>query len=222
MPARIIKKNHLSLTGYFPSLKNDRSMAYESAIERDFYLTLEFDPTVEDYQEQPFKIETLIDGKKRNYFPDCLINYRPEANRRPLLVEVKSERELQDKEKRKKLETKLAVFREFADENDMDFKLVTDRELREIYNLDGLKFIYNFRNEPPHLDKFKPVVLRVLKSNPLKISDLLKELSLSSEEQLQVVPVIWHLVCKQEIKTDFTRPINNNCLLEVNNGKIEL
>jgi len=197
-------------------------MAYESAIERDFYLTLEFDPTVEDYQEQPFKIETLIDGKKRNYFPDCLINYKPEINRKPLLVEIKSERELQNKEKRKKLETKLAVFKDFAEQHDMDFKLITDKELREQYNLDGLKFIYNFRNEPPHLDKFKPVILGLLRQNPLKISDLLKELSLSSNEQLQIIPVIWHLICKQEIKTDFTRPINNSCLLEINDGKIEL
>ena len=48
-PQRQIKKNYRSITGHFPSIKNNRSVAYESKLEKAFFLTLEFDDTVESY-----------------------------------------------------------------------------------------------------------------------------------------------------------------------------
>ena len=56
MPVRKIPKNYRSVTGTFPSYKNKRNIFYESLLERDFYLLLEFNDDVDSYEEQPFKI----------------------------------------------------------------------------------------------------------------------------------------------------------------------
>ena len=56
MPVRKIPKNYRSVTGTFPSYKNKRNIFYESLLERDFYLLLEFNDDVISYEEQPFRI----------------------------------------------------------------------------------------------------------------------------------------------------------------------
>ncbi|MFY4842169.1 TnsA endonuclease N-terminal domain-containing protein [Aliarcobacter butzleri] len=75
MSLRKIKKSHISVTGYFSSYKNKRQINFESKLEHDFYLLLEFDKTVKSYQEQPFKVYYTYQDKKRRYIPDTLVNY---------------------------------------------------------------------------------------------------------------------------------------------------
>jgi hypothetical protein len=67
MPVRKIPKNYRSVTGRFPSLKNNRSVAFESTLERDFYLSLEFDEGVESYEEQPLTISGDHNGRAISY-----------------------------------------------------------------------------------------------------------------------------------------------------------
>ena len=46
MNVRKIKKSHISVAGYFSSYKNKRQINFESKLEHDFYLLLEFDEQV--------------------------------------------------------------------------------------------------------------------------------------------------------------------------------
>jgi hypothetical protein len=48
-PQRKILKNYRSVTGHFPSIKNNRSVAFESLLEKTYFLTLEFDNSVKSY-----------------------------------------------------------------------------------------------------------------------------------------------------------------------------
>jgi len=66
MSTRSIKKSYISVTGYFSSYKNKRQINFESKLEHDFYLLLEFDRTVTSYQEQPFKIYYIYQEKKED------------------------------------------------------------------------------------------------------------------------------------------------------------
>ena len=75
MLMRKIRKSHISVTGYFSSYKNKRQINFESKLEHDFYLLLEFDETIKSYQEQPFKVYYIFQDKKRRYTPDTLVNY---------------------------------------------------------------------------------------------------------------------------------------------------
>lgn len=51
MLIRNIKKSHISVNGYFSSYKNNRQINFESKLEHDFCLSLEFDSTIVSYQE---------------------------------------------------------------------------------------------------------------------------------------------------------------------------
>ena len=79
MPVRKIPKTYRSISGRFPSVLNSRLIGYESKLERDFFVTLEFDRTILRYEEQPVRITGVVGGKKISYVPDCLIQYLDET-----------------------------------------------------------------------------------------------------------------------------------------------
>ena len=60
MPVRQIPPQFRSLTGRFASGKVRRAVAFESSLERDLELLLEFDPRVLEFEEQ------LVDGLKED------------------------------------------------------------------------------------------------------------------------------------------------------------
>ena len=64
MGVRKIKKSYISSTGHFKSYKNDKLIEYESILERDFYMTLEFDNEVLSYLNL---INTFIDSPTQIY-----------------------------------------------------------------------------------------------------------------------------------------------------------
>ena len=45
-PQRKIKKNYRSVTGHFPSLKNGKSIGFESLLEKSYFLSLEFNDDI--------------------------------------------------------------------------------------------------------------------------------------------------------------------------------
>ena len=90
---RKIKKNYRSITGHFPSVKNNKSIGFESKLEKALFLVLEFDDTVLSYQEQP-QIEIFFNGKIRMYSADCYIKRVENSNLNDTLVEAKYIEEL--------------------------------------------------------------------------------------------------------------------------------
>jgi hypothetical protein len=73
MAVRKIPKNYNYVTGGFASHKRTSMAGYESPLEHEYMLLLEFGPEVETFEEQPiriwFKGET---GRKKPYVPDVL------------------------------------------------------------------------------------------------------------------------------------------------------
>ena len=81
---RKIKKNYRSITGHFPSIKNNTSMGFESQLEKAHFLSLEFDNEVISYQEQP-QIEICINDKDKIYSADCYIKRSQNSNKKSKL-----------------------------------------------------------------------------------------------------------------------------------------
>jgi hypothetical protein len=80
LSVRNIPKNYRNVTGVLASSKSEGAAMFESTLERDFLMLLDFDPHVEFYDVQPVKIEWLDDmGKHRSYTPDVLVHYRRDA-----------------------------------------------------------------------------------------------------------------------------------------------
>jgi len=127
LPKRKLKKTFRSVTGYFPSIKNQRSMAFESLLEKWHFLSLEFDSSVKTYLEQPVKIEYEVAGKQYTYHPDCLIEYNDGKKR---LIEVKYTTDLE--ENTTELERKFNAGREYASNNSMAFDIFTEKDITPI------------------------------------------------------------------------------------------
>ena len=70
---RIVTRSGGGFRGKFPSRKLGRMVHYQSLLERDAILHLEYHPAVLKYQEQPSR-ETYYDAQNnaRSYFPDFL------------------------------------------------------------------------------------------------------------------------------------------------------
>lgn len=67
MPVRKIPKNYRFLTGVFGGTKNVGKASFESPLERDLQILLEFDPDILEYEAQPVLIPRT-DGKGRARF----------------------------------------------------------------------------------------------------------------------------------------------------------
>ena len=93
MPVRKIPKNYLSVTGSFASQKNGQMGSFESLLEKEYMLLLDFDDSVESFEEQPVTIP--VPGVTKGYTPDFLVHYYADPTageiRKPLLTEVKPE-----------------------------------------------------------------------------------------------------------------------------------
>ncbi len=77
MAVRKIPKNYLFVTGGFSSQKSESISGFESLLEKDYLLLLDFDDSVESFEVQPVKIP--VTGVRNGYVPDVLVKYHPNA-----------------------------------------------------------------------------------------------------------------------------------------------
>jgi len=82
IPNRGAKKNICK----FFSVKMNKRLWSESLAEEDYKYLLDFDSQVDSFEEQPFRIRYVLDGKTRYYTPDLLV-LRKDGRR--LVVEIK-------------------------------------------------------------------------------------------------------------------------------------
>jgi TnsA-like endonuclease N terminal/TnsA endonuclease C terminal len=210
MPVRKIPKSYCSVTGLVASSKNNRMSAFESTLERDLMLLLEFDFNVLEYEEQPVKIEYEDNnGKLHSYIPDLLITYRrdiaPAKWKKHVLAEVKYRQNLFADWKI--LKPKFKAARAYAKSKGWDFRIFTDKEIRTHY-LTNAKFLLPYRSLP--LDqRMIEIILsaldRVVETDP---ESLLLACSMDLMEQAQFIPMIWRLICAGMIGIDLDLPLN--------------
>ena len=147
-PARKVPRRHNGVSGKHPSVKNQKVLRYESTLERDFMLSLEFDLEVDSFVEQPLtiyyhKVQDNEQAIRRNlrYTPDLVIYYYPHLGRRPAICEVKPERLLiknADEYLPKFMAAEL-----FCTEHGFDFLKVTEKSV-------PAEFVSNINDLYPH------------------------------------------------------------------------
>lgn len=201
MPVRKIPKNHIHVTGGFSSRKSTRLTGYESPLEREYMLLLEFDPDVERFEEQPVRI-WFRNAKNRRipYVPDILIHY---YDKRPAkLVEVKATSDLERNADRYAL--KFDAAKEYAAERGWVFQIVMDTEIRGPY-LENLKFLREYREVVPDPELLLRATAEVAKtSRGMSIDALLDCLAPTESQKLLVLPAIFHLVVLGRLKVDLS------------------
>lgn len=73
-PVRELRTSRRCLTGRV-SLSSGRTASFESSLERDWLIALDFDPAIRLVREQPFSIQYDFEGKLRRYTPDVLAEF---------------------------------------------------------------------------------------------------------------------------------------------------
>ncbi len=209
---RKIKKNYRSITGHFPSIKNNTSMGFESKLEKAHFLSLEFDNEVISYQEQP-QIEIYINGNNKIYSADCYIKRAKTSLKKDSIVEVKYTNEI---EKRKDyFVKKFESAKTSVNQLNLDFEVYTERIHSEIY-LDNLDFLYRYRLQPI-VNKYEDQILKMVdKNNKISAFDLANLISENPIEYGLISNCIWDLVCKEKLKTNLElAKITMNSLVEL-------
>ncbi|BAK71730.1 TnsA endonuclease N-terminal domain-containing protein [Aliarcobacter butzleri] len=209
---RKIKKNYRSITGHFPSIKNNTSIGFESKLEKAHFLTLEFDNEVISYKEQP-QIEIFFNGKNQIYSADCYIKRVQNSSKKDSIVEVKYTNEI---EKRKDyFEKKFESAKVSSNKLNLDFEVYTEKNHSEIY-LDNLDFLYRYKLYPIE-NKYEDQILKLVnKKRKISAFDLANLVSENPIEYGLISNCIWDLVCKEKLKTNLElSTITMNSLVEL-------
>jgi len=191
---------------------------FESLLEKEYMLLLDFDDNVESFEEQPVTIP--VPGVVRGYTPDVLVRFRadPATNqtRPPLLTEIKHSDDL--KKNADKYAPKFAAATQYVIVRGWEFGLTTERDIRTP-RLANLKFLREYRNIAP-AEEDRALVLRLMEEadGTSSLQDLLKQLAAGDEEQLYWLPVIWNLVLMRRLITDLDVAIDNSVILHFPEG----
>ncbi|WP_070267943.1 heteromeric transposase endonuclease subunit TnsA [Duganella sp. HH101] len=213
MPVRKIPKNYLVVTGSFAGRKNREPNAFESLLEKEYMLLLDFDNSVLHYEVQPVKIP--VPGTPRGYTPDILIHFKPDPAtnfaRRPLLAEVKHSEYLTKYEE--KYKPKFSAAEAFVQELDWEFRKVTEIDIRTP-RLTNLKFLREYRSVEPSTDDLT-LLEEVICSTEGKATanQLLQTLAATDDERMYWLPIIWHAVISGFFTTDLNTPISHDSIL---------
>lgn len=186
---------------------------FESSLERDLLLLVHWDNEVEWYQSQPVKIN-YVDalGNPRSYTPDLLVSYRDSqktdphlVTRKPLLCEVKYRKDFA--EQWSILKPKLRAARAYAKENNYEFRVMTEREIRTEY-LKSVQFLWSYRFasfHPHHYDKLMMTLREMEETDP---ATLLNACYSSKTLRGEGLWTLWCMVARGWIKCDLHKPLN--------------
>jgi hypothetical protein len=235
MPVRKIKKSYRSVTGVMTSRKTGRMVASESTLERDLFTLLEFDPSVEKFEEQPLRITYKgINGKDHSYTPDaiCYLKTQPLDYRwrgslffdffeysagiekyrlKPLshacfLSEVKYRQDFFDKWT--ELKPKLKAARAASKEMNARFKIFTEIELRTPV-LENVKFLRRFRHRLPQPEDSRKMMRVISDLDQSYPNEILKHVAGDNRSEIaRQIPVLWYLVANFHVEMDWFQPLN--------------
>lgn len=213
-----------SVSGHF-AFRKEKSIAFESTLERDLLTLLEFNDSVSDVIEQPITIEYTNDnGKDVTYTPDFLVYFNePDADllklqRKPLLIEVKPrDRLIKDWHKLKK---KFQMGIQYAHANDMIFKVYDESRIRTMY-LKNILFLKRYKRLTYNREDSIDILSLVYSNGTLSIEHILEHLFATQEQKGIALGNIWNMVANKQLLCSMEAPLNIKTLVW-SNEEIEM
>lgn len=211
--SRCIPRNYRSLTGYTANSKSSDSAPFESSLERDLLLLLDFDRTIDFYEPQAVTIHfNDSTGKARHYTPDVLVTYRnPEdfspahEYQCPLLIEVKYRKDL--KKHWKELKPKFKAAKKWTKERNWQFVILTEHHIRGTY-LNNVKFIRQYRGLLGQYENYLTNRVNTSISFPTTPAEIIKQHADNHYERGRIIALIWSMVAEHYFNMDLSKPIS--------------
>jgi hypothetical protein len=204
MPVRKIPRSRRSLTGRVASRTADVSPMFESSLERDLFILLDFDIGVAGFEEQPIRITyTDEQGCQHSYTPDVLIHYRANAlsgTPPPLLAEVKFREDLF--KYWKELKPKFKAARAYSrDRGWQRFRIFTENEIRTPY-LENAKFLRGFTRLELVPDEAHLLLGNLATLCTTTPQSLLLACNEDPMRGAELMPTLWQLIALRHIGCD--------------------
>lgn len=203
--SKLAKRNFItkytSLSGVVISKKNQTHVWFESGLEKDFSLLMEYHPSVNHYTEQPITIEYQIDDKTRIYTPDFLVHFGPD-DIKPWLCEIKYREDLKINFSKYKPRFRAAI--EYCKGEGWEFRLLTEMDIRTPL-LENLKFLHKYDYEYLDANSYHLVLDRV---KELGITTP-RELFLTLEDEKfdfrgKCIYSLWYAIKISDIECDYS------------------
>jgi hypothetical protein len=192
-PGAYQRQRHMP--GHWFSTTAGRFLEYESLLERDWMLLLDFDRDVEWICEQPLRLRYRKDGKLASHVPDLLL-WRAG---RPELCDVKSEERLEDREFVAQVKaTGLA-----CSEAGFGYRVLSEPDRQLLVNV---RWLAGFRERPADPDGERARMLSILAAGPRTIGELVR----GAREPMLARPVLMHLLWAGEALTGLAGPIGED------------
>ncbi|MDQ0873865.1 hypothetical protein QFZ77_002524 [Paenibacillus sp. V4I3] len=205
-------REHEHIIGSIPSLKMNRSIGYESFWgECLFYYLLEIDPLTVRYYEQPVEvIYTEMNAQyalvEKEHVPDTLV-FR--QNYRPHLFQVKGGNNF--------VEQKPHLFKassKYAQEHGWSYSVIYPKLIPSKVQ-SNLILLMNYMKPREYYDAWIQEILNKMLylKNPT-VEHLAKSFSAKIDHR-DILPIIYHLIFRGDLRTDIFIPVNNCSVLEL-------
>ncbi|RXJ54563.1 TnsA endonuclease N-terminal domain-containing protein [Candidatus Marinarcus aquaticus] len=201
------------------SFRSEKSIQFESLLEKKFLTTLEFNDIVLDVISQPLVIDYITaNGNKSTYSPDFLVFFKDTNNIqrppiKPLLVEVKPSNKLIENKDTLKLKFKAAI--KFCNEVDYRFKIFNENRI-ESTQLKNIVFLNRYKEFRADLDYIELIKNHLLAVGHTTVEHLLTHLYVTDLQKSIALSHIWFLLHTKVILTDLNVLLNNNTVIWLN------
>lgn len=212
VPQRKIRPTRRSVSGVYP-FRRERLIQYESTLERDFIIRMEFFGHVLDMVAQPVQLEFRYEdiGPTYTYTPDFLVTYRTAhlgtyRYDRPRLVEVKP-KDAWSKDWRKWL-PKWKAARRYAIEQGWEFRIYDEDRIRDtaLKNIAWLE-PYKRGNVDPEDAK---IVLKLLNDMGAAPINYVLARYFGGNFRSRGLSTIWSLMANRAIDCDITATLSES------------
>lgn len=216
---RTIGYTYGSVSGHF-AFRKEKSIAFESTLERDLLTILEFNDSVSDVIEQPMTIEYTNDnGRDVTYTPDFLVFFNePDADlmriqRKPLLIEVKPRDHLIEDWDRLKKKFRIGI--KYAHANDMIFKVFDESRIRNTY-LKNVLFLKRYKRSEYNKDVTMEILSLVHANGSLSVEHLLEHISVTQEQKGMTLGQVWNMVAHKQLLCLLDSPLSIKTIVWLN------
>lgn len=212
VPQRKIRPTRRSISGVYP-FRRERQIQYESSLERDFIVRMEFFSHVLDMVAQPVRLEFRNDqgGPTYPYTPDFLVTYRTGhlgtyKNDRPRLVEVKPKKEWS--ENWRKWSSKWKIARRYAIEQGWEFRIYDEDRIRDTA-FENIKRLAPFKRSDVDPEDAK-IVLKLLGDMGAAPINYVLTRYFGGNFRDRGLSLIWSLLANRAIDCDITAPLSES------------
>lgn len=215
---RRIKPTRRSVSGVY-MFRDQTAIPFESTLERDFLVRMEFIPNVLDIIAQPVSIPFKdSQGRNAKYTPDYLVYYQLGDHHfnnypRPMLVEVKPAAEW--RANWRKWSSKWKRARQHAFNQGWEFRIYDESRIRD-QTFENIKFLERFQRMsfPEQESSWILDNLREMGSAPFHY---LLARHFMGKYRAEGVAHLWHLLSTRRLDCDMTEPLNDQTQFWVNN-----